>query len=169
MSTEFTGLKEFVIDSLIGEGGMGKVYRARQVALDRWVALKVLTHAKGLQDYIGRFYREARSAARLVHPNIIQIYTVGEHEGIPFYAMELVEGVDLQQMIRSHPEPLSTEESLEIVRCVAKALGVCGRCVRDQFEQAAPWIAQAHGAARRPYRLPQTPDIRAVLQRPPAT
>ena len=124
MGTEFTGLKEFVIDSLIGEGGMGKVYRARQVALDRWVALKVLTRAKGMRDYIGRVYREARSAAKLVHPNIIQIYTVGEHEGTPFFAMELVEGIDLQQMIRSHPEPLSFEESLEIVRCVAKALGV---------------------------------------------
>jgi len=124
MGTEFTGLKEFVIDSLIGEGGMGKVYRARQVALDRWVALKVLTQAKGMRDYLGRFYREARSAARLVHPNIIQIYTVGEHEGIPFFAMELIEGVDLHRMIQSHPVPLGIEESLEITRCVAKALAV---------------------------------------------
>jgi len=124
MGAEFTGLKEFVIDSLIGEGGMGRVYRARQVSLDRWVALKVLTHAKGMRDYIGRFKREARSAAGLVHPNIIQIYTIGEHEGTPFYAMELIDGVDLQRMIRSHPEPLSVEESLEVVRCVGKALAL---------------------------------------------
>src|SRR6185369_10157888 len=76
----------FVVDSLIGEGGMGKVYRARQVDLDRWVALKVLPRARENKTFVERFYREAKSAARLVHPNIIQIYTVDQIEEIPFFA-----------------------------------------------------------------------------------
>ncbi|MCY3017814.1 MAG: serine/threonine-protein kinase, partial [Planctomycetota bacterium] len=124
MGSDLPGLSEFVIESLLGEGGMGKVYRARQVALDRWVALKVLAHARDKKDFLARFYREAQSAARLVHPNIIQIYTVGEYEGIPFFAMEYVEGVDLQRLARCHPEYLTIEEAMEIVRSVAKALSI---------------------------------------------
>jgi len=122
VASEYNTVGEFVIDSLLGEGGMGKVYRARQVALDRWVALKVLDGARNRKDFAARFYREARSAARLVHPNIIQIHTVGEHQGAPYFAMEFVEGVDLDRLIRLHPEPLTTDETVEIIRCVAKAL-----------------------------------------------
>ena len=124
MAAEPANIGEFVIESLLGEGGMGKVYRARQVALDRWVALKVLAGAKDNQSFIERFYREARSAARLVHPNIIQIHTVGEHLGIPYFAMEYIEGVDVERLSRNIPEFFTIEETLEIVRCVAKALAV---------------------------------------------
>ncbi|HEY3322228.1 MAG TPA: protein kinase [Planctomycetota bacterium] len=124
MAAESGGFGEFVIESLIGEGGMGKVYRARQVALDRWVALKVLPRAKENQNFIERFYREARSAARLVHPNIIQIYTVGEHQGIPFFAMEYIEGEDLENIRRITGQKPSIDETLEIIRSAAKALAV---------------------------------------------
>ena len=115
---------EFVVDALLGEGGMGKVYRARQVALDRWVALKVLAPARYNKEFAERFYQEARSAARLVHPSIIQIYTVGEHDGIPFFAMEYIDGIDLEQLLRKDPSSLSLEETVEIVRNVAKALSM---------------------------------------------
>jgi serine/threonine protein kinase len=122
MQTGQTVFGEFIIESVLGEGGMGKVFRARQVALDRWVALKVLGKAKGNPDFVDRFYQEARAAARLVHPNIIQIYTVGQHEGVPFFAMELVDGLDLAGLSRYHPELCSVDEAIEVVRCVAKAL-----------------------------------------------
>src|SRR5436190_18161735 len=115
---------EFVIESMIGEGGMGKVYRARQTALDRWVALKVLPRAKENRNFIERFYREARSAARLVHPNIIQIHTVGEVQGVPYYTMEYVEGDDLEHIIRDRDNPLSIDAVLEVTRSVIKALGM---------------------------------------------
>ena len=113
---------EFIIDSMLGEGGMGKVFRARQVALDRWVALKVLLHTKD-QVFIDRFYREARSAARLMHPNIIQIHTVGEHGGIPYFAMEYIEGADLENLLTG-TAALTNDETGEIIRSVAKALAV---------------------------------------------
>lgn len=115
---------EFVIESMIGEGGMGKVYRARQTALDRWVALKVLPRAKENRSFIERFYREARSAARLVHPNIIQIHTVGEIQGVPYFTMEYVEGVDLEHIVHDREHLLGRDEIVEIARSVVKALAV---------------------------------------------
>jgi serine/threonine-protein kinase len=114
----------FIVDSLIGEGGMGKVFRARQVDLDRWVALKVLPRARENKTFVERFYREARSAARLVHPNIIQIYTVDQIEEIPFFAMELVEGDDLEHLVRPPNPSLTMDETIEVIRSVGKALMV---------------------------------------------
>ncbi|HYF50559.1 MAG TPA: protein kinase [Planctomycetota bacterium] len=116
---------EYICESLLGEGGMGRVFRARQVALDRWVALKILPRAKENQTFIDRFYREARSAARLLHPNIIQIYTVGEKDGIPYFAMEYVEGEDVEHLLRPDAgDPFTVDEVIEIVRSVAKALAM---------------------------------------------
>jgi len=117
---------EFVLESKLGEGGMGVVFRARQVALDRWVALKLLAKpATGGSTFYERFHREARSAAQLVHPNIIQIYTIGEHKGAPYYAMEYVEGEDLARVLKSTGK-LTVDEAVEIVRAVAKALSLAG-------------------------------------------
>ena len=115
---------EFVIESMIGEGGMGKVYRARQTALDRWVALKVLPRAKENANFKERFFREARSAARLVHPNIIQIHTVGEMQGVPYFTMEYVEGDDLEHIVRAGDTPLSNDCIIEIARSVVKAMAI---------------------------------------------
>ena len=112
---------DYYVDSLIGEGGMGKVYRARQVKLDRWVALKVLPRARENKTFVERFYREARSAAKLVHPNIIQIYTVEDLDGIPFYAMEYIEGDDLEHILKN-PPTFTHDETMEAIRSVAKAL-----------------------------------------------
>jgi serine/threonine protein kinase len=122
---EAVHIGEFVIESVLGEGGMGRVYRARQVALDRWVALKVLSGAQSNRNFVDRFLREARSAARLVHPNIIQVYSVGDQGGIPYFTMEYVEGEDIEHLLRPGAgDPFSMDEVIEIIRSVTKALGL---------------------------------------------
>lgn len=101
-------LGDFEILGEIGRGGMGVVYRARQVSLDRLVALKVLPASRQRHGAsLERFLREARAAARLNHENVVPVYSHGECEGYYYYAMKLVEGVTLDLAIRSHPELLS--------------------------------------------------------------
>ena len=80
---------------------MGVVYEARQTSLNRLVALKVLSATMGLtQKAVQRFRREAEAAAKLHHTNIVPIYATGEQDGTHFYAMELIEGPSLDQVIR---------------------------------------------------------------------
>ncbi len=84
----------------LGEGGMGAVYEAHQIALDRSVALKVLPpHLANNRDFITRFSREALSVARLNHTNIVQIHDIGKEEGTYFFSMEFVRGITLGDMI----------------------------------------------------------------------
>jgi serine/threonine-protein kinase len=92
---------------------MGIVYRGRDEGLEREVALKVLQPQSADADAHGRFLREARAAGRLQHPNIVTIYELGEHEGAPFMAMELLEGVDLQRAIEGglRPNPRAPSRS----------------------------------------------------------
>jgi serine/threonine-protein kinase len=94
----------------LGRGAMGAVYRAVDETLERDVALKVMSHGAADPGARARFEREARAAARLQHPNIIVIYELGEHEGSPFMALELLEGVDLQRGIELgiRPDPRAT-------------------------------------------------------------
>src|SRR5262249_26497956 len=90
----------------IGRGGMGVVYRARQIGLDRLVARKVIlsgAHA-GVEER-DRFRREAEAVARLQHPNVVQVFEVGEHDGLPFLALEYVAGGSLAQQLRGGPLP----------------------------------------------------------------
>ncbi len=94
----------------LGQGAMGTVYRGRDEGLDRDVAVKVMSKGMADADARARFLREARAAARLQHPNIVVIYELGEHEGAPFMALELLEGVDLQRGIDAgvRPDPRAT-------------------------------------------------------------
>jgi len=92
------------IEKFLGQGGMGSVYEARQVSLDRKVAVKVLKKAVGpLTARSEWLIQEARLAAKLNHPNIVQIYDVGQQKGIHFMVMEFVEGVTLQDLIPKKP------------------------------------------------------------------
>ena len=96
------------VAGLLGRGAMGVVYRAVDDSLDRAVAVKVMSAgAVADAEAWGRFKREARAVARLQHPNIVIIYELGEHEGLPFMALELLDGVDLQRAISAglRPDP----------------------------------------------------------------
>jgi serine/threonine protein kinase len=105
----------------LGRGGMGVVYRARQVRLNRPVALKmVLSGAHAGPEELGRFQAEAEAVARVQHPNIVQIYEVGEHLGRPFLALELVDGTSLQKAIAGTPQPF--RPAAHLVEALARAV-----------------------------------------------
>lgn len=107
---------------LIGGGGMADVYKAHDKLLDRLVAVKIL-HAQFSNDaeFIEKFHREAQGAAKLSHPNIVNIYDVGEEEGSHYIVMEYVAGDTLKNKIQQQGH-LSVDESLRIARQIAEAL-----------------------------------------------
>jgi serine/threonine-protein kinase len=107
---------------MLGRGGAGTVYLARDPVLDRRVAVKTLTlgPAEG-PDVRQRFLREAQAAGGLRHPNIVTVYDVGEHAGQPYIAMEHVEGDDLAQLVQGRP--YSIEWALDVVRQLCEGLG----------------------------------------------
>jgi tetratricopeptide (TPR) repeat protein len=103
-------LGDFEVVRELGRGGMGVVYEARQVSLNRKVALKVLSGGLGLSGVaVERFRREAEAAAKLHHTNIVPVYATGEQNGTPFYAMELIEGPSLDHVIRELRGPSGPE------------------------------------------------------------
>jgi serine/threonine protein kinase len=114
---------DFVLVQLLGQGGMGDVFLAYQLTLDRTVALKILK-AKFLEDpkFKGEFIQEARSVASLNHPNIIQAYKVGDENGLLFFAMEYVEGRNLHDIL-AEQGALDQEFVINIAIDVARALG----------------------------------------------
>ena len=114
-------LPQFEIMGLLGRGGMGVVYKARQTQLDRIVALKILPPADAAsRGFVERFRREARSLAKLSHPNIVSVYDFGESNGLFFFVMEFVDGLSLREMIRGHR--LMPAEALTIVPRICDAL-----------------------------------------------
>jgi serine/threonine protein kinase/WD40 repeat protein len=95
-----TQLGDYRIIREIGHGGMGVVYEAEQVSLGRYVALKVLPHkALANEKTKKRFEREARAAAKLHHTNIVPVFGVGEHDGLPYYAMQFIQGLSLDLVL----------------------------------------------------------------------
>ncbi len=109
------------IAELLGRGGMGAVYKARQKKLDRWVALKILPPAVSRDpQFSERFSREALALARLNHPNIVTIHDFGESQGLYYFVMEYVDGVNLRQLL--HRGRISPREALAIVPQICDAL-----------------------------------------------
>lgn len=114
-------LGDFLLLERIGEGGMGVVYKARQVRLDRIVAVKVLPFGQlANKEYIQRFRTEAVAAGSLQHPNIVAIHQVGLNEGQHYLVMEYVEGPTLAEVARSGPLP--ARRAARYVQLIAKAV-----------------------------------------------
>jgi serine/threonine protein kinase len=105
----------------LGRGSMGLVYKARQISLDRVVALKLIRRGIDATDQaLDRFVEEARLVASLQHPNIIQVYEISLHEEMPFFAMELAEGGSLADQIGGRPQP--SRQAAQLVETLARAI-----------------------------------------------
>ncbi|MBI2921768.1 MAG: protein kinase, partial [Planctomycetes bacterium] len=116
--TVFQGVE---VVAVMGQGGMGVVYKARQTGLDRQVALKVMSdRLAGDPEFVKRFEKEARAMAALSHPNIVAVYNYGCDNGRCFIVMECVDGVNLRQVMRERK--LTPEEALRIVPQLCDAL-----------------------------------------------
>ncbi len=141
----------YVIDALIGQGGMGQVYRAHDPRLDRTVALKVIVRGhpndeptvgerpatpSGEGDFSARLYREARAVARLNHPNVVAVYDVGESKGLLYLAMEHVTGDTLRALVAREdlPWPRRVRWLVDIARALAAAhrAGIIHRDVKPE-------------------------------------
>ena len=122
MLSRGTKLGPYEIQSPLGEGGMGEVYRARDTRLGRDVAIKVLPQSFAVDpDRLRRFEQEARAVAALNHPNILGIYDVGAEAGVQYLVTELLEGESLRARIAAGP--LGTRRSTEYALLVAHGLG----------------------------------------------
>ncbi len=105
----------------LGRGGMGVVYKARQAALGRLVALKIIRAGSGADPSdLGRFLNEARAAARLQHPHVVQVHEIGTHAGQPYIALEFVDGGSLADLLSSRPLP--PRESAHLVAVLADTM-----------------------------------------------
>lgn len=120
-------LGDYELIEEVGQGGMGVVYRARQVFLNQIVAVKVLPQeCLDKPEYVGRFRREMQSIGRLEHPNIVRAYNASEAEGVQFLVVEYVDGLNLRRLIADHVEKnqtgLSVGAACEAIRQAALAL-----------------------------------------------
>ena len=118
---------DFLIEKLLSRGGMGEVFLAKQISLDRPVALKVLQQ-KHLEDreYVDSLFKEARAAAKLSHPNIVQAYAVGEENGIFYFAMEYIRGETFKQILKRE-KTIEFTRAATVIRDIARAIGAAWR------------------------------------------
>ncbi len=142
-------LGRYQILSLLGEGGMGCVYKALDPVIGRTVAIKTLTGGlseEELAEFKHRFFREARSAGRVAHPNVVTIYDVGEADGTPFIAMEYVEGRTLRAILDAEG-PLAPERACRIAAQVAAGLAAAHKLAIVHRDVKPANIMIAAGAA----------------------
>ncbi len=118
---------DYELLELIGQGGMGAVYRARQHNLDREVAIKFLAAGPWASDeFIARFRREAQAAARMQHPNIVEIHDTGVRDGLYYFSMRLVKGETLAERLRRRG-PMEVREAAAMMRAIAEAIDYAHR------------------------------------------
>jgi serine/threonine protein kinase len=121
--------QNFLLERELGSGGMGGVYLGRDKMLDRTVAVKVMLKEFGSDaEFVEKFKKEAQAAARLIHPNIAQIYSYGISDGMPYIAMELASGGSLFSLMNASPGKIDIQRTLKICQQVAQAL----QCASDQ-------------------------------------
>ncbi len=173
-------LGDFHIERRLGCGGMGVVYQAHQISLNRRVALKVLPSALvGNNSAIERFHREARAAARLRHPNIVTIHAEGIEQGVCYFAMEMVDGPTLDEVIDELRSVAANEKGTDVdhiepIRATPCMLRDC-RTSREYFHGVARLLAEVADALAyahdegiihrdvKPSNLMLAPDGRLVL------
>ena len=138
LSAALGGLPNYEIEIKLGEGGMGAVYRARQISLSRTVAIKVLPkHLAQNPKYVARLNREAIVLAKLNHPNVIGCFDMGEHQGMRYVVMEYVEGQTLGQLVEKRKFLPQSEALAYLKQAVlglehANALGVIHRDIKPE-------------------------------------
>lgn len=115
-------LGDFRLEKKLGQGGMGTVYLAHQISLDRKCALKVLSKDLGSKpNFVERFKREARAGAKIDHPNVVRCYAVGEARGLHYVAMELIDGQSMQNWLNQLGR-ISVPDALHVTLLAAEAL-----------------------------------------------
>ena len=116
-------LGQYTLEAEIGSGGMGTVYRARHAMLRRATAIKLLHPERSSEEDVKRFEREVRMTSRLTHPNTVAVYDYGRTpDGLFYYAMELLDGTDLQELVGRHG-PMPPARVVHLLRQIAGALG----------------------------------------------
>ncbi len=156
------GIPGFEILSVLGRGGMGLVYLARDTKLKRLVALKmVLAGAHSSEDSLGRFLAEAEAVARLQHPHVVQVFSWGEHDGLPYLVMEYVSGGGLDRRIAGQPQPPS--DAARLVMLLARAVHAAHRAgvVHRDLKPANVLLASAadEAALNTAYGWPKISDF----------
>ena len=150
----------------LGRGGMGVVYKARQAVPGRVVALKMLlTDTPVGDERLVRFRTEMDALARLRHPNVVQIYEVSEHNGVPFLSLELVNGPTLAKRLAGVPQ--AGRQAAGLVEALARAIalahqrGIIHRDLKQNNVLLAP-LGSGHGeemAEEQPYGVPKIADF----------
>lgn len=123
MSSENLFADRYVLERLLGRGGMAEVHLARDVKFDRLVALKLFTQSRSNAPGRARFLREATVAGRLIHQNIVTVYDFGEHGDTVFISMEYIDGQTLGDLIR-HDQPETLREQLSLMAAICEGLAV---------------------------------------------
>lgn len=141
------GATRYEIEQLIGSGGMGRVFKARDRRLGRHVALKFIRDNEPL--LVERFLREAQAQARIEHENICKVYEAGEIDGYPYIAMQLIEG----QSLKTLRSELTIEQKIQIMRKVAEALHTAHRLglIHRDVKPSNVMLERAEGGSFQPY------------------
>ena len=115
-------IADFIIRRAIGQGGMGTVYLSHQITLDRPAALKILAESYANNaEFVALFIKEARAAAKLNHPHIVQAYAVGEDDGLLYFAMENIDGETMKDVL-AREGVIPVDQALNIIQQIAEAL-----------------------------------------------